>query len=121
MRATVRSAARETGLCAAVRRGGAGDAGLEVAVADLMADDGWKAAMAGCEEVHHVATPIPAAQPEGPDELVVRAREGTRVYWSRSGIGSASAARDAGAWKGSAKYWVSCVTRSPVNSMMLTE
>ena len=29
-----------------------------------MADDGWKAAMAGCEEVHHVASPIPAVQPD---------------------------------------------------------
>jgi dihydroflavonol-4-reductase len=89
VRATVHSAAREAGLRAAVRRGGADDAGLEVAVADLMADDGWKAAVAGCEEAHHVATPIPAAQPEDPDELVVRAREGTlRVL---------RAARDAGA------------------------
>ena len=35
--------------------------------------------------------------------------------------GSASAARQAGAWKGSAKYWVSWVTCSPANSMMLTE
>jgi len=45
--------------------------------------------MAGCEEVHHVASPIPAAQPENPDDLIVPAREGTlRVL---------RAARDAGA------------------------
>jgi len=43
------------------------------------------------------------------------------VHRSRSGIGSASAAREAGAGKGSAKYWVSWVTRSPVSSMTLTE
>ncbi|MGH3238377.1 MAG: hypothetical protein ACRDOH_34985 [Streptosporangiaceae bacterium] len=48
------------------RRGAADDAGLEVVTADLMADDGWKAAMAGCEEVHHVASPIPVAQPTDP-------------------------------------------------------
>jgi hypothetical protein len=36
------------------------------------------------------------------------------VHRSRPGIGSASAARRAGAWKGSAKYWPSCVTRSSV-------
>jgi nucleoside-diphosphate-sugar epimerase len=92
VRATVRSTAREAGLRAAVRRGDADDAGLEVAAADLMADDGWKEAMAGCEEVHHVATPIPpipATQPTDPDELIVPAREGTlRVL---------RAARDAGA------------------------
>ena len=42
------------------------------------------------------------------------------VYWSRPGIGSASAARQEGAWKGSAKYWVSWVTRSSAHSMTLT-
>jgi nucleoside-diphosphate-sugar epimerase len=89
VRATVRSLAREAGLRAAVRHGQADDAGLEVVAADLMADDGWKAAMAGCTEVHHVATPFPAAPPEDPQELVVPAREGTlRVL---------RAARDAGA------------------------
>ncbi|MGH3174875.1 MAG: NAD-dependent epimerase/dehydratase family protein, partial [Streptosporangiaceae bacterium] len=89
VRATVRSAAREDGLRVAVRRGGADDAGLEVVTADLTADDGWKAAMAGCEEVHHVASPFPAVQPDDPDELIVPAREGTlRVL---------RAARDAGA------------------------
>jgi dihydroflavonol-4-reductase len=89
VRATVRSTDREAGLREAVRRGDADDAGLEVVAADLMADEGWKAAVAGCEEVHHVATPFPAVQPEDPDELIVPAREGTlRVL---------RAARDAGA------------------------
>ncbi|MEV4014966.1 NAD-dependent epimerase/dehydratase family protein [Nonomuraea angiospora] len=89
VRATVRSTAQETELRAAVRRGDADDAGLEIVAADLMADDGWPAAVAGCEEVHHVASPIPVVQPENPDELIVPAREGTlRVL---------RAARDAGA------------------------
>ena len=43
-----------------------------------------------------------------------------RVYRSPTGIGSDSAIRHAGAWKGSAKYWVSWVTRSWANSMALT-
>ncbi len=88
MRATVRSLASEAEIRAAARRGGADDAGLEVVTANLTADDGWSAALAGVEEVHHVASPIPAAQPDDPDELVVPAREGTlRVLRS---------ARDAG-------------------------
>ena len=97
VRAQVRSAARADGLRSAIRRGTAGEAGpgsrpgeagLEVVTADLMSDDGWKAAMAGVDEVYHVASPIPAAQPKDPDELVVPAREGTlRVL---------RAARDAG-------------------------
>jgi nucleoside-diphosphate-sugar epimerase len=89
VRATVRSVTREAELRSAVRRGDADDGALEVVVADLTAEDGWAAAMAGCEEVHHVASPIPAAQPDDPDELIVPAREGTvRVL---------RAARDAGA------------------------
>jgi dihydroflavonol-4-reductase len=89
VRTTVRSLAREPELRAAVRRGGADDAALEVVAADLLADDGWAAAVAGCAEVHHVASPIPVVQPEDPDELIVPAREGTlRVL---------RAARDAGA------------------------
>ena len=89
VRAQVRAAAKEDDLRAAVRRGDVSDAGLEVVVADLMSDDGWKAAMAGVDEVYHVASPIPPAQPKDPDELIVPAREGTlRVL---------RAARDAGA------------------------
>ncbi len=89
VRAVVRSAERDDEVRAAVRRGGADDAGLEFAVADLTADDGWDAAVAGCEEIHHVATPFPAVQPADPDELIAPARDGTlRVL---------RAARDAGA------------------------
>jgi nucleoside-diphosphate-sugar epimerase len=89
VRATVRSTAREAGLRTAVRRGDVNDADLEVVTADLTADDGWKAAMAGCAEVYHVASPIPYAQPKDPDELIVPARDGVlRVL---------RAARDAGA------------------------
>jgi len=89
VRVTVRSTDREAELRAAVRRGDADDTGLELVVADLSASDGWKAATAGCEEVYHVASPIPYVQPEDPDDLIVPAREGAlRVL---------RAARDAGA------------------------
>src|ERR1700761_2850647 len=77
VRATVRTLDRESELRAAVRRGGADDSALELAPADLMSDDGWPEALNGCTEVHHVASPIPAAQPKDPDELIVPAREGT--------------------------------------------
>ena len=88
VRATVRSLSREAGLREAVRRGGADDARLEVVAAELLADEGWKEAVAGVEEVHHVASPIPVAQPEDPDELIVPAREGTlRVLRAARGAG----------------------------------
>jgi nucleoside-diphosphate-sugar epimerase len=87
VRTTVRAPDREATLREAVRRGGADDAGLEVVVADLLADDGWAAAASGCEEIHHVASPM--TQPEDPDEVILPAREGT--------IRALQAARDAGA------------------------
>jgi nucleoside-diphosphate-sugar epimerase len=89
VRTTVRSLDAETDVRAAVQSGGANDGGLELVAADLSTDDGWAAAVAGVEEVHHVASPIPPAQPKDADELIVPAREGTlRVL---------RAARDAGA------------------------
>jgi len=89
VRATVRSLDDEAGVRGAVRRGDADHSGLELVAADLTVDDGWPAALEGVDEVHHVASPIPSAQPKDPDELIVPAREGTvRVL---------RAARDAGA------------------------
>jgi nucleoside-diphosphate-sugar epimerase len=88
VRATVRSLDGEEDVVAAVRRGGEDSTGLELVAADLTSDDGWPAALEGVEEVHHVASPIPSAQPTDPDELIVPARQGTlRVL---------KAARDAG-------------------------
>jgi nucleoside-diphosphate-sugar epimerase len=87
VRATVRSLEREGDVRAAVRRGDADDSRLEVVTADLTGDEGWAAAAAGCEEVHHTA--LPMIQPDDPDEVIVPARDGTlRVL---------RAARDAGA------------------------
>jgi nucleoside-diphosphate-sugar epimerase len=77
VRATVRSLDGEAGVRASVRRGDVDDAGLQLVAADLTSDDGWPAALDGVEEVHHVASPIPSAQPKDPDELIVPAREGT--------------------------------------------
>jgi MerR family copper efflux transcriptional regulator len=87
VRATVRSPDREAEVRAAVRRGDADDSGLEVVAAQLIADEGWTVAAAGCEEVHHTAFPM--IQTDNPDEVIVPARDGTlRVL---------RAARDAGA------------------------
>jgi len=87
VRTTVRSLASEADVRTAVRRGAAGDSGLEVVAAGLLADDGWAEAMAGCEEVHHVASPM--IQTDNPDEVIRPAREGT--------LRALRAARDAGA------------------------
>lgn len=49
---------------------------LKFFAADLMSDDGWAEAMAGCTHVAHVASPIPSNAPKHEDELIVPAREG---------------------------------------------
>ena len=87
VRTTVRSLTSEDEVRAAVRRGGADDTGLEVVAAELTSDEGWAAAAAGCEEVHHTASPM--IQTDDPDEVIIPAREGA--------LRALTAARDAGA------------------------
>jgi nucleoside-diphosphate-sugar epimerase len=89
VRTTVRSLSREIEVRAMLREGGteAGDR-LSFAAADLVKDAGWAEAVAGCEFVIHLASPLPPSVPKHEDELIVPAREGTlRVL---------RAARDAG-------------------------
>lgn len=50
---------------------------LTFCTANLLEDDGWAEAVAGCDYVLHVASPFPPTQPKDPDELIVPAREGT--------------------------------------------
>jgi dihydroflavonol-4-reductase len=50
---------------------------LEIVAANLMAEGGWSAALAGATYVHHVASPIPSAPPKDPNDLIVPARDGT--------------------------------------------
>ncbi|WP_454197453.1 SDR family oxidoreductase [Nocardia sp. Marseille-Q1738] len=50
---------------------------LEFTQADLDRDDGWAAAVSGCTEVMHVASPFPATPPDDERELIDTAVEGT--------------------------------------------
>jgi nucleoside-diphosphate-sugar epimerase len=77
VRASVRSLSREDEVRAMLRQGGceAGDR-LSFAQADLMRDEGWSAAVAGCDFVLHVASPLPAAQPKDENDLIAPARDG---------------------------------------------
>lgn len=89
VRTTVRSLGRAGDVRAMLQAGGveAGDR-LSFFAADLMRDDGWAEAAAGCDYVLHVASPLPAGEVRDENELIVPAREGTlRVL---------RAARDAG-------------------------
>lgn len=89
VRATVRSQAKaEEARKTLVSAGAKSADSVEFVLADLMSDDGWQAAMAGCEYVLHVASPFPSAIPKDENEIILPARDGTlRVL---------RAARDAG-------------------------
>jgi NAD-dependent epimerase/dehydratase family protein len=54
------------------------DAGARLSfyAADLERDDGWAEAVAGCDYVMHVASPMPPTAPKTEDELIVPARDG---------------------------------------------
>ena len=89
VRASVRSLKRAADVRGMLKVGGAepGEQ-LSFVVADLEKDAGWADAVAGCEYVLHVASPLPSSLPKNEDELIVPARQGTlRVL---------RAARDAG-------------------------
>jgi len=77
VRTTVRSLKREADVRAMLKEGGAepGDR-LSFIAADLENDAGWSEAVAGCEYVLHVASPIPPNAPKHEDELIIPAREG---------------------------------------------
>jgi nucleoside-diphosphate-sugar epimerase len=89
VRTTVRNLKRETDVRAMLKTGGAQTVdSLSFVAADLGKDAGWPEAVAGCEYILHVASPLPPNEPKHEDELIGPAREGTlRVL---------RAARDAG-------------------------
>ncbi|MEJ2602899.1 MAG: aldehyde reductase [Gammaproteobacteria bacterium] len=88
VRGTLRSPSRETALRETfARHVDAGDR-LSFHTADLMADDGWREAIEGCDAVLHVASPLPRTPPRHEDDLIVPAREGVlRVLRLASELG----------------------------------
>ncbi|MEV8371647.1 aldehyde reductase [Kribbella sp. NPDC056861] len=89
VRTTMRSLDREAQLRSVLSQAGhePGDA-LTVVAADLESDAGWAEAVAGCDHVLHVASPLPHGIPDNEDDVIRPAREGAlRVL---------RAARDAG-------------------------
>ncbi len=77
VRGTVRSMAKAAAVVATLKQAGADTGRLECVVADLIADAGWDAAMAGCEYVIHTASPFPVKQSTDKFALVPVARGGT--------------------------------------------
>ena len=77
VRTTVRSLSRGESVRSMLKNAGV-DGGERIAffAADLEQDAGWAEAIAGCDYVMHVASPMPAAAPKNEDELIVPARDG---------------------------------------------
>jgi nucleoside-diphosphate-sugar epimerase len=89
VRTTLRDLKREAQVRASLEQGGAkASEAVSFFAADLRADAGWAQAVAGCDYVLHLASPLPSGATADENELIVPAREGAvRVL---------RAARDAG-------------------------
>lgn len=77
VRTTVRDPGKEQRVRAAVAGAKAAAASLRFAIADLNSDEGWDAAVAGCQYVLHVASPLGGGTPGDRNSLVAPARDGT--------------------------------------------
>lgn len=76
VRTTVRTASREQAVRKAVSAEVDPEDRLEFRVADLTSDEGWAAAVAGCDYVLHVASPLGTDESKDPDALIAPARDG---------------------------------------------
>jgi nucleoside-diphosphate-sugar epimerase len=77
VRGTVRGVARESQVRKILADHLPDTDALSFVAADLTRDEGWQDAVAGCDYVLHVASPIPEKLPRDENELIIPAREGT--------------------------------------------
>jgi dihydroflavonol-4-reductase len=77
VRTTVRNPSKEHLVRAAVASAGASGGRLTFCTADLTNDEGWDAAVADCDYVLHVASPLGGGNLRDSNALVAPAREGT--------------------------------------------
>ena len=76
VQATLRDLNREEETRRAIGNAGATAGEVKFFPADLLQDEGWDAAVAGCTYVLHVASPFPIKNPKEADEVIRPAREG---------------------------------------------
>ena len=77
---TIRSLARSDDVREAVHRGDIPTDqthAIKFFQADLLSDEGWDEACAGCDYVMHVASPFPVKIPKDEDELIKPGKDGT--------------------------------------------
>jgi dihydroflavonol-4-reductase len=76
VRTTIRSQVSEAKVRAGVASQVEANDQLDFAIADLTRDEGWDAAVAGCDHVLHIASPLGREAPTNRDALVEPARGG---------------------------------------------
>ena len=87
VRTTIRNATKAAAVRSTIASRIAAGNRLTTCVADLTSDAGWDEAVAGCDYVLHVASPLGTDNPKDPNDLIVPARDGTlRVL--RASIGA---------------------------------
>ncbi len=91
VRTTIRSLTKEAATRAMITSEVDPGDRLSFFAAELTSDDGWDAAVAGCDYVLHVASPLGRDDPKDPNELIIpRARghvagaEGGNARWHRA-------------------------------------
>jgi len=77
VRSTLRDPSGEFRLRQALDPHGAADGRLEFVQADLLSDESWDQAAAGCRYVLHIASPFPLFPPRREADVIVPARQGT--------------------------------------------
>ena len=78
VRTTVRDLAKEAAVRASLSKIVDPGNRLSFHAVNLTADAGWDEAMAGCDYLLHVASPLGVADPRDPNDLIVPAREGAK-------------------------------------------
>ena len=116
VRTTVRDLAKEAAVRAALSKITDPGNRLSFHAANLTADAGWDEAVAGCDYVLHVASPLGVADPKDPNDLIVPAREGAKRAVSaaiRAGVKrvvltssvAATSKGVAGSWTSDETHW----------------
>ena len=76
VRTTVRNLSKEQAIRAAISTAADPRDRLTFFTADLTSDAGWDEAVAGCDYVLHVASPLGRNDPKNPEDLITPARDG---------------------------------------------
>lgn len=78
VRGTVRNKAKGRRVLAAMAQAGIDTSGVELVVAELGADEGWRDAVKDCRFIQHIASPFPLEAPSDREALVPEARAGAQ-------------------------------------------